>query len=74
MMDKATVIRSIQAINRSAEREWLEDFDLDELRLYLAHLRHAAGPRGGRSAWVRPGDTPPIVACTGETRRTRLAW
>ena len=49
---------NIQQINPSAGHDWLEMFDTQALQLYLDHLHHAREPGGGRSFWVRPGDTP----------------
>jgi hypothetical protein len=74
MIDKATVIRNIQEINRSAQRDWLDRFDVDALQLYLEHLHHGLEPRGGRSRWLRPGDTPPVIRYDSPTaRRARFA-
>ena len=61
MLSKTQIIASIQQINRSAHRDWLEFFDIDALRRYLDHLHCTLEPRGGRSAWIRPGDTPAVV-------------
>lgn len=61
MLDKAKVIDLIRDINRSARHDWLAGFDLESLRLYLEHLQRTLEPRGGHSAWIRPGDTPAVV-------------
>ena len=61
MLTKQQIIECIQQINRSARRDWLEIFDISALRRYLDHLQSSLEPRGGKSIWIRPGDTPAIV-------------
>ena len=61
MLDKGRLIELISEINRSARRDWLARFDLAALRLYHEHLQRTTEPRGGHSAWLRPGDTPAVV-------------
>lgn len=61
MLDKNRIIELIQATNKSSNREWLEQFDCDDLRLYLDHLDMTLEPRGGQSSWTRRGDTPAVV-------------
>ena len=61
MLTKQQIIDGIQQINRSAQRDWLNVFDINALRRYLDHLQRTLEPRGGQSIWIRPGDTPAIV-------------
>ena len=61
MLDKNRLIELIQATNKSSTREWLEQFDCDDLRLYLDHLDMTLEPHGAQSRWTRRGDTPAVV-------------
>ncbi len=61
MLDKNRLIELIQATNKSSDRIWLEQFDCDDLRLYLDHLDMTLEPRGAQSRWTRRGDTPAVV-------------
>jgi hypothetical protein len=61
MLSKSQIIEAIQAINKSARREWLGVFDVAELRAYLDHLQLTLEPRGARSAWVRRNGSPSVV-------------
>ena len=61
MLAKDQIIDGIQQINRSANRDWLIEFDERALRRYLDHLQRAVEPRGGHSVWVRPNETPAII-------------
>jgi hypothetical protein len=61
VLSKQQVIDSITQINRSARRDWLEVFEMPALRRYLDHLQRTLEPRGGRSRWIRPGDTRAVV-------------
>ncbi|MEE2681346.1 MAG: hypothetical protein VX641_03135 [Planctomycetota bacterium] len=61
MIEKNRLIELIQETNQSSTREWLEQFDQADLRLYLDHLDITREPRGGSSSWTRRGDTPAVV-------------
>ncbi|MEE2895230.1 MAG: hypothetical protein VX726_05745 [Planctomycetota bacterium] len=62
MPAKDHLIKSIREFNRSARRDWLDQFDSDSLQRYLDHLLHGSEPRGGTSRWTRPGDSPSVVS------------
>ena len=64
MPAKDHLIKSIREYNRSARRDWLNQFDSDSLQRYLDHLLHGSEPRGGASRWMRPGDSPSMIAHT----------
>lgn len=61
MPAKDTLIQSIRELNRSAHRDWLDQFDRASLQRYLDHLLHGSEPRGGGSRWSRPGDSPAMM-------------
>ena len=61
MIEKNRLIELIQETNQSSTREWLEQFNQEDLRLYLDHLDITRKPRGGGSSWTRRGDTPAVV-------------
>lgn len=60
-MSKQQLIDSIQQFNPSARREFLTDFDKEELDRYLNHLRFTKMPRGANHEWIRRGDSAAIV-------------
>ena len=62
MIEKNRLIKLIQETNQSSTREWLEQFNQEDLRLYLDHLDITREPRGGGSSWTRRGDTPAAVS------------
>ena len=64
MPAKDHLIKAIREYNRSARRDWLNQFDSDSLQRYLDHLLHGSEPRGGTSRWMRPGDAPSMIAHT----------
>ena len=49
MIEKNRLIELIQETNQSSTREWLEQFNQEDLRLYLDHLDITREPRGGGS-------------------------
>ncbi len=61
MISKAKLIDSIQQINRSANRDWLDLFDVSDLRHYLDHLQQTLEPRGAGSVWLRPSESSAVV-------------
>jgi hypothetical protein len=62
MLNKQQIIDRIREVNRSAAAEWLARFTDAQLRTYLEHLQLTLEPRGRSSRWLRPGDSPPVVA------------
>ncbi len=61
MLTKPQLISSIQAINNSAQKDWLAMFEVSALHQYLDHLQITLEPRGAASRWVRNHDSPVIV-------------
>jgi hypothetical protein len=61
-LTREQVVDRIIAINPTATTEFLEAFNERSLGKYLDHLLAASGPRGRRSVWPRPGDSPAISA------------
>ncbi|HWB19114.1 MAG TPA: hypothetical protein VG711_02355 [Phycisphaerales bacterium] len=61
MMDRQQLIDGIHELNPTAKRDWLDSFEIHELRDYWEHLQHVLEPRGKDSVWVRRGDSPAIV-------------
>ncbi|MGP1310948.1 MAG: hypothetical protein ACTS27_12195, partial [Phycisphaerales bacterium] len=57
----AALVDEIRAYNPSAGHAFLASFEKPELETYLAHLASSREPRGPRSRWERPGDTPAMV-------------
>ncbi|MEX0775533.1 MAG: hypothetical protein WD042_07440 [Phycisphaeraceae bacterium] len=60
-MSKEQVIDQIVRINRSAIRDFLDNFGEQELHSYLQRLTQVHGHRGRGSIWVRQGDTHAVV-------------
>lgn len=54
----------IRELNPTAPVEWLAQFSAAALERYLAHLSAASEPRGRMARWMRPNDTPAILAFT----------
>jgi hypothetical protein len=65
-LTREQVVDRIIHINPSATAKFLDRFKEDSLETYLQHLLAATGPRGPQSRWVRPGDTPAILARESE--------
>ncbi|MHC4994145.1 MAG: hypothetical protein ACYTGQ_03740 [Planctomycetota bacterium] len=63
-MSKQQLIDSIQRFNPSAQREFLTDFNKEELDRYLNHLRFTQMPRGANHEWIRRADSPAVVVRT----------
>ena len=61
-LSREQVVDRIIHINPTATAKFLSRFDEDSLERYLEHLAIASQPRGGHSRWLRPGDSPAIVA------------
>ena len=61
MLTKPQLISSIQAINNSAQKDWLAMFEISALHHYLDHLQITLEPRGAASRWVRNDGAPVIV-------------
>lgn len=64
-MSKQQMIDAIRQHNRSAEAEFLIEFDESALKSYLQRLTMVQGGRGRGSVWVRTGETPAIVTRLG---------
>ena len=60
-MSKFRMIDAIRKHNRTAEPQFLIEFDEGELNSYLRRLRVLKDKRGRFSYWVRKGDTAAIV-------------
>lgn len=65
-LTREQLVDRILHINPSATARFLDRFAERPLRQYYEHLLCAAAPRGERSRWVRPGDTPAIVGRESE--------
>ena len=63
-MSKRQLINAIRHFNPTAETEFLIEFNESALKSYLRHLRYLRHPRGGRTLWVRHGETPAVVTRT----------
>ena len=60
-MTHEQVVDQIMSLNPSASNEFLEQFEPDELGMYLRHLLSAQEPRGRSARWARPNDAPAIM-------------
>ena len=58
---KSRLIDQILEFNPTASADFLATFSGEHLANYLSHLTLASGPRGN-TPWMRPGDSPAIVA------------
>ncbi|MFG0327897.1 MAG: hypothetical protein ACF8SC_11595 [Phycisphaerales bacterium JB037] len=63
-LTREQVVSRILSLNAGATRDFLDEFDDDDLDTYLARLTWTQEPRGRRATWVRKGDSPAI-----QTRR-----
>lgn len=63
-LTREQLIDRIIEINPSATTTFLSAFEHSSLARYLDHLAAAEAPRGRDARWVRPGDTPAILART----------
>lgn len=61
-LSREQVIDEIIACNPSASADFLCVFSQDRLRLYLARLRSTQRARGRESRWLRPAESPAILA------------
>ena len=64
IMSKEEMIEAIRRQNRTASRDFLDEFDDRQLSSYLRRLTTVRNRRGPGSAWVREGDTPAISGRT----------
>lgn len=64
-MSKQQMIDAIRQHNRSAEAEFLIEFNEVALKNYLERLTTIHGRRGRASVWVRTGETPAVVTRLG---------
>ena len=65
-LSRAQLLDRIQFHNPTATADFLGRFPDTDLRTYLDHLVVAAGPRLERRCWLRPGDSPAIMAFSPE--------
>ncbi|HRJ50102.1 MAG: hypothetical protein KF787_10335 [Phycisphaeraceae bacterium] len=61
-LSRSQILDHIVAINPTASWILSEPFNRDQLWHYLRHLLNAQTPRGRASPWVRPADSPAILA------------
>lgn len=61
-LTRSQIVDRIVRINRTVSAEYLDQFEEEELALYLSHLACATSPRGG--LWLRPADSPAIMSWT----------
>ncbi len=64
VLSQGQLIEHIMEINPGASLEFLSEFSATELSQYLNHLLWLEQPRTGEAAWVRPGDSPAVLART----------
>jgi hypothetical protein len=61
-LTREQVVDRIITINPTATTTFLSKFSEASLGRYLDHLVAASGPRGRHARWMRPGDSPAIMA------------
>ena len=59
-MSREQMVDRILSINPSATLEFLDQFESEDLHMYLRHLLNAQEPRGPLARWARPNDAPAI--------------
>lgn len=64
VLSRGQLIEQILELNPGASLEFLEGFGADELSQYLNHLLWLQQPRTRAAVWVRPGDSPAVLART----------
>jgi hypothetical protein len=64
ILSRGQLIESILELNPGASLEFLGAFGADELSQYLNHLLWLQQPRTRAAVWVRPGDSPAVLART----------
>lgn len=65
-LSRAQLFERIQFHNPTATVDFLGRFADPDLKTYLDHLLIASGPRLERKQWLRPGDSPAIMAFAPE--------
>ncbi|MEL6795356.1 MAG: hypothetical protein AAFO89_00880 [Planctomycetota bacterium] len=60
--DRKSVIGQIIELNPTATANFLNQFNDEQLWLYLSHLVASQAPRGREAVWQRPGDSPAVLA------------
>ena len=55
-------MEQILEFNPSATLEFLSEFSDQDLSNYLNHLLWLQQPRTGQARWIRPGDSPAVMA------------
>ena len=61
-LTREQVVDRIITINPTATTTFLDRFSEASLGQYLDHLLATSGPRGRYARWLRPGDSPAILA------------
>lgn len=64
VLSQGQLIEHIMDINPSANLDFLSAFTASELNQYLNHLLWLEQPRTGEAVWIRPGDSPAVLART----------
>lgn len=64
ILSRGQLIEQILEHNPGASIEFLGDFGAGELHQYLNHLLWLQQPRSRAAVWVRPGDSPAVLART----------
>ena len=61
-LTREQVVDRILSLNPTATTNFLDEFPEDSLAVYLEHLLATSQPRGRNARWLRPADSPAIVA------------
>ncbi len=61
-LSRSAIVEQILEINNTASLEFLSEFSDQDLSNYLNHLLWLQQPRTGQARWVRPGDSPAVMA------------
>lgn len=64
VLSRGQLMEQIMEINPGASLDFLADFGADELAQYLDHLLWLEQPRTAHAVWVRPADSPAVLART----------
>lgn len=62
IFNRAQLVELIVSLNPTATPAFLGQFEDGMLRGYLDHLTAVQEPRGRGARWLRPADSPAIVA------------
>ncbi|MBX3322809.1 MAG: hypothetical protein KF757_07440 [Phycisphaeraceae bacterium] len=61
-LSRSAIVEQILEINITASLEFLSEFSDQDLSNYLNHLLWLQQPRTGQARWIRPGDSPAVMA------------